>query len=103
MAFAITVSDRAVRQFELLTARVQRIIEEAIVRHLTQQPTTESKSVKRLRLNGCAEYELRIGDHRVLYNVEPDVVRVVALGEKRGNLLFVEGREFHEHESDDSE
>ena len=103
MAFEINLSDRAVQQYRLLSARVQRILEEAIVRHLTQQPTTESKSVKQLRSNGCAEYELRIGDHRVLYNVEPNIVRVIAFGEKRGNRLFVEGREFHEHESDESQ
>ena len=102
MAFEINLSDRALQQFQLFSARFKRMMEEAIVRHLSHQPTTESKSVKRLRPNGCAEYELRIGDHRVLYNVEPGVVRVVALGEKRGNRLFVEGREFHEHESHES-
>ena len=102
MAFEINLSDRAVRQFRLLPARLQRILEEAIEQHLIHQPTTESKSLKRLRPNGCAEYELRIGNYRVLYNTEPDIVRVIAIGEKRGNRLFVEGREFHEHESDES-
>ena len=38
-----------------------------------------------------------------LYNVESNFVRVIAFGEKRGNRLFVEGREFHEHESDESQ
>ena len=32
MAFEINLSDRAVQQYRLLSARVQRIIEEAIVR-----------------------------------------------------------------------
>ena len=55
-----------------------------------------------MRPNSRAGWELRLGDYRVLYDIfETEyVVRVKAIGEKRGNKLFVRGEEFHDHESD---
>lgn len=103
MAFQITLTEDARRQFRALSARQQRIIEKNIVEKLTHGPTIESKAIKRLLRNAVAEFELRIGDYRVLYNVEPTEVLVIAIGEKRGNTLFIEGGEFHEHEGDESQ
>jgi mRNA-degrading endonuclease RelE of RelBE toxin-antitoxin system len=46
--------------------------------------------------NSSAEWELRLGSIRVFCDVEPDasVVRIVAIGVKTGNRLFVHGEEF---------
>ena len=46
-----------------------------------------------------AEFELRVRDLRVLYNVERDNSEVVLLivGRKVGNKLIVGGKEFHGH------
>lgn len=44
------------------------------------------------------------GKYRVLFNVsEADQeVTIVAIGEKRGNLLFVQGEEYRAHHESDS-
>jgi len=57
--------------------------------------TAETRNRFRMRPNDVAEWELRIGRYRVLYNVEEDDVRIVsieAIGLKVGNLLFVRGK-----------
>lgn len=43
-----------------------------------------------------AKWELRIGDHRVFYEVEDErvVVLVVAVGIKSHNILKIDGEEF---------
>ena len=48
-----------------------------------------------------AGWELRLGDYRVLYDVqEADrVVTVQVVGEKVGNRLIVQGEEYTDHES----
>ena len=46
----------------------------AILARLRDQPTTPTRAIKRLRPNPFAEYELRVGDLRVLYNVENEKV-----------------------------
>ena len=81
-------------------ARDQRILEVAIASRLEQQPTTLSKAIKRLRPNPLAEFELRVGDLRVLYNVEGEDVVILVVGRKLGNRLIVEGEEFHGHQDD---
>jgi hypothetical protein len=75
-------------------------LEAAIQSRLEHQPTTLSKAVKQLRPNPLAEYELRAGDLRVLYNVEEDEVILLIVGRKVGNSLIVEGEEFHGHQDD---
>jgi hypothetical protein len=83
----------------------QRIIETGMLARLVHEPMKESKAIKELRPNPVAEYELRLGEYRVLYNVEEEVGEVVigVIGRKVGNRLIVEGKEFHGHESDKSE
>jgi mRNA interferase RelE/StbE len=74
MAFRISITDEADRQLQELTARERRILEAAVIARLEHQPTTQTRAVKRLRPNPFAEFELRVGDLRVLYNVEGDEV-----------------------------
>src|SRR2546423_13773582 len=98
MAFRITITEDADRQFRSLPARDQRILEAAIQSRLEHQPTTPTKAIKRLRPNLFAEFELRAGDLRALYNVEDDEVIILIVGRKIGNKLIVEGEEFHGHQ-----
>jgi mRNA-degrading endonuclease RelE of RelBE toxin-antitoxin system len=98
MPFKITITEDADRQFRSLPAREQRILEAAIAARLQHQPTTPTKAIKRLRPNPLAEFELRAGDLRVLYNVEGDEVVLLIVGRKDGNKLVVEGEEFHGHQ-----
>lgn len=98
MAFRITITEDADRQLRSLLAREQGILEAAILSRLEHQPTTPTKAIKRLRPNPLAEFELRAGDLRALYNVESDEVVILVVGRKVGNRLIVEGEEFHGHQ-----
>lgn len=100
MAYAIQITEDADRQLRSLTVRDQRIVETGIGARLSFQPTFLSRSVKRLRPNPFAEYELRLGDLRVLYNVVEATVTVVVVlvGKKSGNTLLIEGVPFDGHQ-----
>jgi len=103
MPFRITITEDAERQLRSLPAREQRILEAAIQARLEHQPATTTKAIKRLRPNPLAEFELRAGQVRALYNVEESEVVVLLVGRKVGNKLIVEGEEFHGHQDDLSE
>jgi len=105
MPHRITITQEAKAQLQDLSAREQRIISEGIAARLQDQPTVPSKAIKLLRPNPLAGYELRLGDLRVLYNVDEENLEVVVaiVGRKAGNSLVVEGREFHGHQSDPAE
>lgn len=103
MPFRITITEDADRQFRSLPVRQQRILEAAILSRLADQPTTPTKAIKRLISNPLAEFELRAGELRVLYNVEGDEVVILIVGRKVGNQLKVEGEEFHGHQDDPAE
>jgi mRNA-degrading endonuclease RelE of RelBE toxin-antitoxin system len=98
VAFQITITDEAERQLGALPAREQHLVEAAIQARLVNQATTVTKAVKKLRPNPFAEFELRVGDLRVLYNVEGNEVVLLLVGRKVGNKLLVDGEEFHEHQ-----
>jgi len=98
MAFQITITAVAERQLRVLPARDQRVLQAAILSRLSERPTTPTRSIKRLRPNPLASFELRAGDLRVLYNVEENEVVLLIVGRKVGNKLIVEGEEFHGHQ-----
>jgi mRNA-degrading endonuclease RelE of RelBE toxin-antitoxin system len=100
MPFKITITEDAERQFRSLPVRDQRNLEAAILSRLEHRPSTPTKAIKRLRPNPLAEFELRAGDLRALYNVEGEEVVVLIVGRKVGNKLIVEGEEFHGHQDD---
>ncbi len=69
--------------------------------HLRYEPTAGSRKIISMKPNPVAGWELRLGDYRILYDVD-DAARAVTVqvvGEKRGNRLLVQGQEFIEHES----
>jgi mRNA-degrading endonuclease RelE of RelBE toxin-antitoxin system len=105
MAFDITITDEADAQLRALPVREQRFLEAAVAARLRDQPATPTKAIRRLRPNPLVEFELRVRDLRVLYNVERDKSEVVLLivGRKVGNKLLVGGKEFHGHRSDPPE
>src|SRR5262249_38775938 len=103
MPFRITITDDAERQLRSLPVREQRILEAAILSRLEHQPTTPTKAIKQLRANPLAEFELRAGDLRALYNVEGDEVVILIVGRKEGNKLIVGGEEFHGHQNHPAE
>src|SRR5437868_14520894 len=100
MPFKITITEDADRQFRALPVRDQRVLEAAIQSRLQHQPTTPTRAIKRLRPNPLAEFELRAGDLRALYNVEGDEVVILIVGRKVGNKLIVDGEEFRGDQDD---
>jgi hypothetical protein len=74
------------------------MIEDAVFSKLTAEPSTPTRSIKRLRPNPFAAFELRVANLRVLYNVEESTVVLLVVGRKVGNKLIVEGEEFHGHQ-----
>jgi mRNA-degrading endonuclease RelE of RelBE toxin-antitoxin system len=103
VAFQITITADAESQLRALSAREQRLIETAVQARLPHQPATPTKAIKRLRPNPFAEFELRVGDLRVLYNVEGEEVVLLVVGRKVGNKLIVGGEEFHAHQDHPAE
>jgi mRNA-degrading endonuclease RelE of RelBE toxin-antitoxin system len=103
MPFKIAITEDAERQLRSLPVREQRILEAAIQSRLEHQPTTPTKAIKRLRPNPFADFELRAGDLRALYNVEEGEIVVLLVGRKVGNQLIVEGEEFHGHQDHPTE
>ena len=102
MPFRIVITDEAELHLRSLPAHEQRLIESAIRRRLLHEPGRETKAVKQLRPNRLAQYELRVGDFRVMYNVEGVEVVLLVIGRKKGNQLFVKGESYHGHQDDSS-
>ena len=98
MAFQIAITADAEAQLRALPAREQRTLEAAIRARLQDRPTAPTRAIKRLRPNPLAEYELRVGALRALYNVEGNEVVLLVVGRKVGNKLIVGGEEFHGHQ-----
>lgn len=98
MSFRISITEDADRQFRSLSAREQRNLAAAIQSRLEYEPTKPTNAIKRLRSNPLAEFEMRAGDLRALYNIEADEVVILIVGRKVGDQLIVEGEEFHGHQ-----
>lgn len=100
--FRIEVSHSAERDLGSFPVFARRIILDGIEVHLRRQPAETSRRIKELRPNPVAGWELRLGDYRVLYDIEDKerTVRIQVVGEKVGNRLIVQNKEYHRHESD---
>src|SRR5262245_15811471 len=74
----------------------QQQILDAIEAQLLHQPGQETRNRKRLRPNELAEWELRVDAFRVFYDVDEEkaVVKIEAVGHKRGNTLYIHGEEY---------
>jgi mRNA-degrading endonuclease RelE of RelBE toxin-antitoxin system len=77
MPYKISITDDADRQLRSLSARDRTTLEAAIASRLLRDPVTPTKAIKKLRPNPLAQFELRAGDLRALYNVESDEVIVL--------------------------
>lgn len=99
--YNIDLTAGAQADLNTFTAYAQRIILDGIEVHLRYQPTLGNRRIVPMRPNPVAGWELRLGDYRILYDVD-DTARAVTIqviGEKCGNRLVVQRQEFTEHES----
>jgi len=71
----------------------QRIIVDSIKRHLPHEANQETRRRKKLTDHPIAPWELRVGDFRVFYDIEDEmVVKITAIGHKVHSDLFVRGK-----------
>ena len=99
--FAIQLTQGAEGDLAWFNAFVRRAILDGIEVHLCHEPKTATRRIKAMRPNPVAGWELRLGDYRVLYDIDEGhgTVTVQVVGEKRGNSFIVRGQEFSTHES----
>jgi mRNA-degrading endonuclease RelE of RelBE toxin-antitoxin system len=96
MLYEIEFAESVKAQLKNLSARERNLIFDAIEEQLVSEPLTPARNRKLLRPNPLAPWELRLGDLRIFYEVvdeEPNLVRVLAIGKKEGNQLFIGGQE----------
>ena len=94
--FRIEFTPEAVDDLRSFRSYDQGQIVAAIEGQLPHQAAEPSRNRKRLRPNRLAEWELRLGDFRVFYDVDRDesLVKIEAIGYKDGSVLFVHGEEY---------
>jgi hypothetical protein len=92
----IELNSRGYRGFSFASKIRQVRITAAIESQLAHEPTAETRNRKRLRPNKLAEWVLRVDTFRVFYDVLPAaaIVKVNAVGVKKGNDLFIQGDRF---------
>jgi mRNA interferase RelE/StbE len=80
MPFDIILAPAAVKALRKLSGRERAWVKDTIKRHLTHEPTKQSKSrIKRLRGLRQPQYRLRVGDIRVFYDVTETAVEILSI------------------------
>src|SRR2546421_566750 len=93
MPFSIQLTPSAIDDLDYLQKRERRIVSDGIALFLKRDADVESNRRKPLRPNAISKWELRIRDYRVFYDVaQKDLVKVVAVGRKRHNDLYIRGQ-----------
>jgi mRNA-degrading endonuclease RelE of RelBE toxin-antitoxin system len=94
--FEIGFTPEVIGDLRTYNKRDRRWILNEIESCLKHEPGRETRNNKKLRPNRLAERELRAERFRVFYDIDARraLVKIVAVGHKRGNRLFVRGEEF---------
>ncbi len=94
--FQVALTQSALDDIAWFSKRERTIICDRIEEQLTYEPTAPTRNRKKVRPNQTAEWEVRIDNFRVFYDVDAseNVVEVKVVGHKPGNKLFVRGKEF---------
>jgi mRNA interferase RelE/StbE len=80
MRFAIVLAPEAVEDLKRLRANVRTEVRTAIETHLRHEPRKASRSrIKRLRGVSRPQFRLRVGEHRVFYDVSERTVEILAI------------------------
>ena len=104
MAWEVTFKESVLEDLRWFGRKDARTVFKAAVECLSMDPLAESRNLKSLRPNPVAQRELRLfGKYRVLFNTDvgEKIVEIIAVGEKRGNSLIVQGKEFTAHHEGD--
>jgi mRNA-degrading endonuclease RelE of RelBE toxin-antitoxin system len=93
MPFQVILTPSAEADLDYFKRFEQRVIVDAARRYLRNDADVESQHRKKLRANPMAPWELRFGKYRVFYElVDITAVKIVAIGYKEHNDLFIRGR-----------
>jgi mRNA-degrading endonuclease RelE of RelBE toxin-antitoxin system len=99
--FMIQVAPEALEHLQTIERKFRGLIRESAEQHLAHQPDQATRNRKLLRPPAPfgAAWELRLGPDnrfRVFYRIdlEERIVRVLAIGVKERNRLFIGGKEF---------
>ncbi len=89
--YQIDYSEGAKRDLKSFRKFEQEYILDEVDTNLQYEPNIETRNRKRLDPNEIADWELRLGKFRVLYDIEEEVkiVAIQAVGVKIGNQLFI--------------
>src|SRR5687768_5925645 len=105
MQWAVKLKESVIDDLRWFGKKEGRILLEEAERLLSVDPLGEARHMKTLRPNPVAQRELRLlGKFRVLFNADQEANEavIVLVGEKRGNVLLVQGEEFTQHHESDS-
>jgi mRNA-degrading endonuclease RelE of RelBE toxin-antitoxin system len=91
--YQIEFSDATKWDLKWFKKHEQKIILDGIDANLKYEPNVETRNRKQMRPNPVAEWELRIGKLRILYNVEETVkiVSIEVIGIKIGSDFMIRG------------
>jgi hypothetical protein len=97
-AFSLVYTTTFQRHLKLVEAKYHALIRGTLEKQLQYEPVVQTRNRKPLKkpLAFHAEWELRFGpsnQFRAFYQVQAEAVILLALGEKVGNRLFIEGQE----------
>jgi mRNA-degrading endonuclease RelE of RelBE toxin-antitoxin system len=91
MAHAIRYSQEAVDDLKHLRPFDRTAILDQIEQVLTTHPTLESRArLKKLRDPAPTQYRLRVGDFRVFYDVEEEIVSIIRILGKEDAVAYLE-------------
>jgi len=94
MKYYIEIKPGAEQDLEYYNTYIQKIIANAIDTHLSYDANIETKKKKELRDNPFGDWELKIGNYRVFYEIKEDNnVNILAIGHKEHNVLFIRNKE----------
>lgn len=92
MPFELRYSEEAVNQLKALRAFDRAAVIDQIEKVLAVNPTLESKvGIKRLRQPAPTQYRLRVGEMRVFYDVDQDVVLIIQILSKQDSIGYLGG------------
>jgi len=93
MKLVLTATPSADADLDFYRTFKQRVVVDAIKVHLASDADVETSRRKRLTQHPIASWELRVGKFRVFYELdEPSTVKIVAVGHKEHNQLFMRGK-----------
>jgi mRNA-degrading endonuclease RelE of RelBE toxin-antitoxin system len=92
--YSISYTEQAIEDLQSFKKREQNVILDGVEQQLRYEPTKETRNRKRTRPNETAQWELRLGDFRVLYNVDDQIriVEIQRIGEKQRDAFFFRGK-----------